>query len=156
MVMRIKFLTAYAILVAGVFGFTPLVSAETDLASLPEGPIRDRVELMEEIGAAAKKINEAAKAGDTQAVIAPAEEIARLTPKFAALFPEGSTHPNSRSKSSIWTNPDEFEAYNDYMAKYALAIAAAARDGGNVKKAVKKMFKSCKSCHKKYRIPDDD
>ena len=48
------------------------------------------------------------------------------------------------------------KAYNDYMAKYALAIAAAARDGGNVKKEVKKMFKSCKSCHKKYRIPDED
>ncbi len=154
--MKIKFRTAKAILALGAILWVPVVSAETDLASLPEGPIRDRVELMEEIGAAAKKINEAAKAGDNQAVIAPAEEIARLTPKFAALFPEGSTHPNSRSKASIWTNPDEFEAYNDYMAKYALAIAAAARDGGNVKKEVKKMFKSCKSCHKKYRIPDED
>ena len=154
--MKVKFLRTTVILAGAVLWLAPVVSAETDLASLPEGPIRDRVELMEEIGAAAKKINEAAKAGDNQAVIAPAEEIARLTPKFAALFPEGSTHPNSRSKSSIWTNPDEFEAYNDYMAKYALAIAAAARDGGNVKKSVKKMFKSCKSCHKKYRIPDDD
>jgi cytochrome c556 len=151
-----KFLTVKVFSAFLVLSLASGVGAETDLASLPEGPIRDRVQLMEEIGAAAKKINESAKAGDMQAVIAPAEEIARLTPKFAALFPEGSTHPNSRSKSSIWTNPDEFEAYNDYMAKYALAIAAAARDGGNVKKAVKKMFKSCKSCHKKYRIPDED
>lgn len=151
-----RFLTVNVFAVFLLLSVGSGAAAETDLASLPEGPIRDRVQLMEEIGAAAKKINESAKAGDMQAVIAPAEEIARLTPKFAALFPAGSTHPNSRSKSSIWTNPDEFEAYNDYMAKYALAIAAAARDGGNVKKAVKKMFKSCKSCHKKYRIPDED
>ena len=75
----------------------PEASAETDLASLPAGPIRDRVELMEKIGAAAKKINEAAKAGNTQAAIAPAEEIARLTPKFAEMFPEGSTDPKSRA-----------------------------------------------------------
>ncbi|MDG1399821.1 MAG: cytochrome c [Candidatus Binatia bacterium] len=154
MLSKFRVVTGFLILV-GLF-LAPTVHSETDLASLPAGPIRDRVELMEEIGAAAKKINEAAKAGDTQAVIAPAEEIARLTPKFAELFPAGSTHPNSRAKASIWTNPDEFEAYNDYMAKYALAIAATAKDGGNVKKAVKKMFKSCKSCHKKYRIPDED
>lgn len=154
--MLIKFgrVTGFLVLIALLL--PPEASAETDLASLPAGPIRDRVELMEKIGAAAKKINEAAKAGNTQAAIAPAEEIARLTPKFAEMFPEGSTDPKSRAKASIWTNPDEFEAYNEYLAKYALAIAAAAKDGGNVKKAVKKMFKSCKSCHKKYRIPEED
>lgn len=134
----------------------PAARADVDLSKLPEGPIRDRVQLMEEIGAAAKKINDSLKAGDTAAVIAPAEEIAKLTPKFPTLFPEGSTDPNSRAKPNIWTNPDEFDAYNEYLAKYATAIATAARDGGNVKSATKKMFKSCKSCHKKYRVPDED
>lgn len=154
MLMKLRALTGFLVLI-GLLA-APEARAETDLASLPAGPIRDRVALMEEIGAAAKKINEAAKAGDMAAVILPAEEIARLTPRFGELFPEGSTDPKSRAKASIWTNPDEFEAYNEYLAKYALAIAAAAKDGGNVKKAVKKMFKSCKSCHKKYRIPDED
>ncbi len=139
-----------------IAAFASVAIADVDLSKLPEGPIRDRVQLMEEIGAAAKKINEAVKARDNAAAIAPAEEIARLTPKFPALFPEGSTDPYSRAKKSIWTNPDEFEAYNDYLAKYATAIATAAKDGGNVKSATKKMFKSCKSCHQKYRIPDDD
>lgn len=139
-----------------VVAFAGVAVADVDLSKLPEGPIRDRVALMEEIGAAAKKINEAVKAGDNAAAIAPAEEIARLAPKFPTLFPEGSTDPNARAKKTIWTNPDEFEAYNEYMAKYATAIATAARDGGNVKAATKKMFKSCKTCHQKYRIPDDD
>lgn len=131
-------------------------SADTDLAALPEGPIRDRVQLMEDIGADAKKINEALKAGDTRAVIVPAENIAALAPKFPALFPEGSTDPASRAKPNIWTKPDEFEAYNEYLAKHATAIAAAAVDGGNVKAAVKKLFKDCKGCHKQYRVPDED
>lgn len=128
----------------------------TDLSALPAGPIRDRVELMEEIGDSAKAINEALKAGDPQGAIAPAETIASLAPKFTKLFPAGSTDPSSRAKPNIWTNTDEFDAYMDYMAKYASALAAAARDGGDTKAAAKKMFKNCKTCHKKYRIPDED
>jgi cytochrome c556 len=154
--MRMKFdatTWACALLMTALVGSA---SADTDLAALPEGPIRDRVQLMEDIGADAKKINEALKAGDAQAMIAPAENIAAAAPKFPELFPEGSTDPNSRAKPNIWTKPDEFEAYNEYLVKHATAIATAAKDGGNTKAAVKRLFKDCKGCHKQFRTPDED
>ncbi|MFP6664518.1 MAG: cytochrome c [Deltaproteobacteria bacterium] len=157
--MRTKFdgtTWAFALLIMAFAGNAAAHAAHADLAKLPAGPIRDRVQLMEDIGADAKKINEALKAGDAQAMIAPAEHIAAIAPQFPELFPEGSTDPSSRAKPNIWTKPDEFEAHNEYLVQHAIAIATAAKSGGNTKAAVRKLFKDCKGCHKQYRIPDED
>ncbi|MDG2308625.1 MAG: cytochrome c [Candidatus Binatia bacterium] len=123
---------------------------------LPPGPIRDRIELMEKIGADAKAINDAIKAGTPAEAAAPADNIVSLMPKFDALFPEGSTAEESRAKKNIWAAWDEFEAFSSYLKDAASEVATAARDGGDVKAASRKMFKSCKSCHKKFRLPKDD
>ncbi len=126
-----------------------------DAADLPAGPIRDRVELMEHIGDDAKAINEAVKAGKGADAVAPAENIVATAPRFTDLFPEGSTDPKSRAKPNIWSARDEFDAFNTYLVKAAGGVAAAARSGGDVRGATKKMFGTCKSCHDKFRTPDE-
>lgn len=124
--------------------------------SLPPGPIRDRIELMEKVGDSAKALNDAIKAGTPAEAAAPADNIVALMPKFDALFPEGSTAEESRAKKNIWAAWDEFEAFSTYLEDAASEVATAARDGGDVKAASRKMFKSCKSCHKKFRLPKED
>lgn len=146
------FLTA---LLAGA-PFLDAAARADDWEKLPPGPIRDRIELMEKIGDDAKAINDALKAGTPAAAQAPAENIAALMPKFDKMFPEGSVSDDSRAKKNIWSSWDEFEAFSTYLKDAATEVAVAAKDGGDVKAASRKMFKSCKSCHKKFRIPKDD
>ncbi len=126
-----------------------------DAADLPAGPSRDRVELMEHIGDDAKAINDAVKAGKAADAVAPAENIAAQAPRFTDLFPEDSTDPKSRAKPNIWLARDEFDAFNTYLVKAARGVVAAARDGGDVRGATRKMFGTCKSCHDKFRAPEE-
>lgn len=130
--------------------------SDDEWKNLPPGPIRDRIELMEYIGDDAKAVNDALKAGDKAAAVAPAENIVKLMPKFDALFPEGSTGEGSRAKRNIWASWDEFEAFSTYLKDAAAEVASTAKEDGDVKSASRKMFKSCKSCHKKFRMPKDD
>ncbi len=123
---------------------------------VPAGPIRDRMELMEHIGDDAKAINEAVKAGKTADALKPAENIASIAPKFTGLFPDGSEDPKSRARPNIWTARDEFDAFNTYLVEAAQKVADIAREGGDLRPAVKKMFGTCKSCHDKFRIPEED
>lgn len=145
----------WAALLGGSLLFPSLAMAD-DWESLPPGPIRDRIELMEKVGADAKTINDALKAGKPAEAAAPADNIAALMPKFDELFPEGSTGEDSRAKKNIWASWDEFQAFSTYLKDAATEVATAARDGGDVKSASRKMFKSCKSCHKKFRLPKED
>lgn len=122
---------------------------------LPEGPIRDRHELMEEVGKNAKIIGDAMKAGDTDKVGGPATQIAAAAKKVAALFPAGSEHPKSRAKPEIWQKPDMFAAEVKSLEDAATALAKAADEGGDVPQAAKELFAACKSCHTEFRLPED-
>jgi cytochrome c556 len=127
----------------------------TDSKKLPPGPIKDRIELMEQVGDSAKTINDALKAGKPADTAAPADQIAAAVPKLLKLFPPGSESPDSRAKPAIWTSQDEFDAYFGYLEKEAKGVAAAARSGGDVKAASRKLYKTCKSCHTKFRQPKE-
>lgn len=139
-----------------MFVLEAVAHSDEEWKKLPPGPIRDRIELMEHIGDDAKAINDALKAGDKAAAAAPAENIVKLMPKFDALFPEGSTGEGSRAKKNIWAAWDEFEAFSTYLKDAAAEVATAAKEDGDVKAASRKMFKSCKSCHKKFRMPEEE
>jgi cytochrome c556 len=120
---------------------------------LPAGPIRDRHELMEGIGDAAKKIGEAAKANDAAAMIEPATDVAERAAKIAALFPPGSLGPKSRAKPEIWERFDEFESDATALQQAAAALATTAKAGGALQPAVEKVMGSCKTCHQAFRRP---
>lgn len=122
---------------------------------LPEGPIRERHELMEGIGKNAKIIGDAMKAGDFAKIPVPANSIAEAAKKIPDLFPEGSAHPKSRAKPEVWTSPDAFAIEAKQLETTAAALAKAAQEQKNVPVAATEMFGTCKSCHNKYRIPED-
>lgn len=122
---------------------------------LPAGPIHDRHELMEEIGRHAKKIGDAGKAGNKKAIAPEAEAIAAKAKGALALFPPGSTHPESRAKPEIWKNWAKFEADMVAMEKAASNLATVAAAEGDTGSASKQLFGSCKSCHDDFRVPED-
>ncbi|MCX8073943.1 MAG: cytochrome c [Candidatus Binatia bacterium] len=135
-------------------GVAGLVWAHENKEPLPEGPIRERHELMEQIGDQAKIIGDALKAGKLDPVGPAAAKIAEEAGKALPLFPEGSTHPRSRAKAEIWQQWPEFEKLMKQLVADAKATAEAAAGGGDVKAAANKMFGNCKSCHDRFRLPE--
>lgn len=123
---------------------------------LPPGPIADRHHLMENIGANAKKVGEALKAGDMKAIPPAAEAIAADARKIPSLFPEGTLDPKSRAKEEIWKDFPRFEKISAELATEADALAKAAASGGDAGAAAKEMFSNCKACHDAFRLPEED
>lgn len=129
--------------------------ARADEKKLPPGPIHDRHEVMEGVGADAKKIGAATKAGKPEDAVAPAEAIAAALEKFPGMFPAGSESPLSRAKPEVWTEKAEFDRMAAEGREAALAVAQAAKSGGDVKAASGKMFQACKGCHERFRLPEE-
>lgn len=152
-----------AFLVTGMLAMaSPAVRADDDMAAkLPAGPIRERYELMEEIGDAADDINEAFNVGsegfDTSIIQRAGTTIAMDAHRIPDLFPKGSTDPNSRALPKIWDNWDEFVKLAKQLESQAQSISTAAgdEDDEDLKGKVKKMFATCKSCHDQFRKPKD-
>lgn len=143
------------LLAAAMFLLVALPLAADDDEGLPEGPIHDRHELMEEIGGQAKKIGNALKSGNSEAIPAAADTIRADAARMLALFPPDSVDPLSRAKPAIWEKWSDFEALAQEFEKSAAELAAAARSGGDVAAASKKMFQQCKTCHEGFRVPED-
>ena len=133
-----------------------LASGALASEGLPDGPIHDRHELMEDVGKEAKKVGDALKSGDTSPVAGAATEIARLAGQASAMFPEGSLHEKSRARAEIWQDWEEFDRLMTEMETKATALASAASSEGDVGAAAKAMFGTCKSCHDQFRAPEDD
>lgn len=120
---------------------------------LPAGPIRERHELMEEMGKQAKALNGALKSGDTAGVAPPAEAMAKLAARIVKLFPEGSTNPKSRAKPEIWEKFDQFETVATELEMSLAALAVAAKAGADVQALTAKVMRTCKGCHETFRKP---
>jgi len=146
-----------ALAVAALSTVVSVSSALADEAKhdLPPGPIHDRHELMEGVGANAKKIGAASKAGKPGDAVAPAEEIAAALVKFPGMFPAGSESPLSRAKPEIWTQKAKFDEMAKRGQEAALALAAAAKAGSDLKGTSVDMFKTCKACHDDFRLPKE-
>jgi cytochrome c556 len=129
---------------------------------LPAGPIRDRHELMENIGEQAENINNAFNVGvegfDEAIIQRAAQEIAVDAHKIPSLFPKGSTDPNSRALPAIWDNWSKFEGLAKQLEDQAqsLSLAAASEDDENLPEKSKKMFGTCKTCHDQFRKPKEE
>jgi len=128
--------------------------ASTGAEKLPAGPIRDRYELMEEIGSHAKNIGNTIRAGKTDGVAESAKAIRDRSERIPGLFPAGSTHPNSRAKDEIWTDWQGFEEDASALSKAAAELGQAAQSGQDVGPVSRRMFEACKSCHQRFRKPE--
>lgn len=147
------FIAVVACLVAGGLA---VVWAHVAPADLPEGPIRDRHELMEGIGKNAKVIGAAVKFGKLEPVAEAAEKIQASAAKIPSLFPAGSTHEKSRAKPEIWKNWPKFEENAKQLGVKAGALAKTSKGGGDVPAAAKDLFGACKSCHDDFRVPEKE
>ena len=133
-----------------------LVAGSVVAADLPAGPIADRHELMEAIGGNAKALGGASKAGDAEAATAAAKSMLANAKKIPELFPEGSTHPDSRAKPEIWEDWEAYVAASKALETAAEGVIQAAADGGDLGAATQKVFLSCKGCHDAFRAPEKE
>jgi cytochrome c556 len=122
---------------------------------LPPGPIKDRHELMEKVGDNAKAIGAAGKANKPADAVEPAESIAAALQKAPSLFPPGSESPLSRAKPTVWSEKAKFDELAMKAHDAALALAATAKSGGDLKAASGTLFKTCKACHDEFRVPEE-
>ena len=76
-------------------------------------------------------------------------------PKFITMFPAGSESPLSRAKPNVWTEKAKFDELAKDNEKAALALAAAAKAGEDLKAPSGAMFKTCKACHDQFRVPKE-
>jgi cytochrome c556 len=153
-----RWLTSLAV---GVMVMIPVAATADDADNLPAGPIRDRHWLMENMGDQAENINDAFNLGaegfDTEVIQRAAGAIAMNAHRIPALFPKGSTDPNSRALPAIWDNWDKFTGLAKQLEDQAfkLSQAAGAEDDENLKEKSQKLFDTCKSCHDQFRKKSD-
>lgn len=137
------------------FGIALLVVAGLAGGVSAADPVKERHELMEDVGKHAKQIGNALKAGKAKDAAAPAEAIAAAMDRFVTLFPPGSESPDSRAKPAIWTEREKFDGRARVMKERATAFAKAAASGGDAGAASGPMWKECKTCHDAYRVPKE-
>jgi cytochrome c556 len=133
----------------------PAALADEESDKLPEGPIRERHELMEGIGKNAKKIGDAMKGGSLEGVPAAAEAIKAAAVRIPSLFPKGSVDAKSRAKPDIWSDWGDFKRLAADLEESAAALSIASRSGLDVAAASQSMFQTCKSCHDRFRVPEE-
>ncbi len=91
---------------------------------------------------------------DADAFTRNAKIVAKLSHLPINGFELKSPSENSRSKASIWDNYADFESkMNDFSeASEKLAKVAEAGDLSKAKPAFAAVAKTCKACHKEYRL----
>lgn len=146
----LRSLLAVLLFLAAVMTTQAPVCADEDL---PDGPIHDRHELMEVIGAHSRQIGAAMKQGDRKAIAEAVQQIEVAAAKLVDLFPEGSTHRNSRALPAIWANWDDFERLVEELSERAQNVAHVAREDGDLGYELRQLFDVCKTCHEAYRTP---
>ena len=68
------------------------------------------------------------------------------------VFPPGSNFEPSQAKPAIWENWQVFKDLAVSMERQALQLAADAATSGAVEKTYQELSKTCKSCHRKFRL----
>ncbi|WP_028025138.1 c-type cytochrome [Enterovibrio calviensis] len=90
---------------------------------------------------------------DWEAIRALAIKNSETLATLPTLFPEGSD-TGSRSRSTVWTKWDKFESdLSKLNGQFVdMASAAEAQDAKALTKAFKAAERSCKSCHRGFRV----
>ena len=122
------------------------------------GIVKERMDLMKEVGRATKVIAEMIRgrrdydaAGLKGAALAVAGHGGA---KMLATFPEGSLDHPTEALPVIWTDWERFRGLAVELEAAALAVAdgAAQGPGGPSAEAAKRMLATCKQCHDAFRV----
>jgi cytochrome c556 len=127
------------------------------LAQEPADPAKARHDAMDQVGEATKALGKMAKGQapfDAAVVRTQATTIKERLDHAAGLFPPGSDQGETHAKPEIWSDRPGF----DKAMKDAVAAASAlqqVKDEAGFRPALGALGQSCKSCHDKYRMPDE-
>ena len=118
------------------------------------GIVKERMDNFKASQMALKQIFIATQRNDLQKVISYAEQIKEWAEQMPDFFPEGSHGAPSEAAPSIWM---EFEGFRAAANKHADAAALLIRvaqkgDATTTETAVRKLARTCKSCHQRYRL----
>jgi cytochrome c556 len=144
-----------ALLVAGMVSLAMLSS--TALAhDGAAGVVKERMDSMKGMGAAMKQIK-AMINGRADYKPARVKELARAIAEHSGaalnrVFPDGSNLEPSRAKADIWEDWQTFTDLAVSMEKHASRLAGSAGTSDAAEKAYQGLSKTCKSCHKKFRL----
>lgn len=141
------------LLLAGLLATASLHAAE------PENYIKYRQAIMKAIGGhmgASSQIVRGKVSPDEDLTL-HASALARLNTDIARLFPEGSDLGETKATEAVWDDRAKFEQAADAArdATAAFAEAAAGGDAETIRAAHKEVGKSCKGCHKDFRLKDE-
>lgn len=125
-----------------------------------DDPVKERHELMETMGDAAKVVGGTLKGEiefDAAAVMDSFNTMHHVGTHVGGLFPEGSyVGGEDRAKETVWTDRAEFDALlAEFNAAVEAAILANPQDVDALKQVAPDIFDNCKACHEDYRIPGD-
>jgi cytochrome c556 len=150
--------------VALAFGLALCFAAAggTAVAAVDAGKaISGRIDNFKKIGTAFKTINDGLKADapDAKAIAAQAKIIKELSGKIPSLFPKGTgpeTGIKTRAKADIWTDWATFGAAAKGLQTESAKLETIANGGDidAIKAQVKATGGACKTCHDKFRGPE--
>lgn len=122
------------------------------------GIVKERMDAMKDISKhmkLMKKMIRGKTSYDGQRFRRAAKIIADHGEEMPKLFPKGSMQKPTRVKNTIWQDWDKFETQAKKLTVHANELASKAdkeQDINALNKIFKKLGKTCKSCHKKFRL----
>ena len=121
------------------------------------GVVKQRMDMMGEIGDSMKIIGTMIKTGDFNPSAAQdaANAISSHATSIKELFPTDSLDKPSEALPQIWTDWDEFIAIGEQMGVEAEKLAKMAGGSSSVdeiKDQFRRLGQSCRSCHEKFRV----
>ena len=135
------------------FGGALLVSGNALLAHEgATGIVKQRMDEMEQIGRAVKRINDRLEFKRGLADIArDAEEIRAAASRMPSLFPPGSRDGHSDATPAVWERWPQFVAAAATLEKEAEKLAATARSEAPIAAQFRLTTRACSGCHDVFR-----
>ena len=118
------------------------------------GIVKERMDNFKASQMALKQILAASKRKDFEAIVPLANQIKNWAETMPTKFPSGSDGPPSEAAPAIWIDFEGFKlaAKENFEAASFLEVTALNGDAQTTAKAIKKLARTCKSCHQSYRL----
>jgi len=121
------------------------------------GVVRERMELMTDMGKRLLAISKRLRANNELDRIAPdARAIMEASGKITSQFPAGSTQFPTAAKPVLWQQWDDFTAKAKKLRVEAEKLSATnPTDGEALRSQFRAVALACDGCHETYRVPKE-
>src|SRR5262245_34739282 len=121
------------------------------------GVVRERMELMTDMGKRLLAISKRLRANKELDRIAPdVREIKEATSKITAQFPTSSTQFTTATKPVVWQQWDDFgEKVRKLHSEAEKLSTTSPSDGDALRKQFRAVAYACDGCHEVYRVPKE-